>query len=119
MKSIVIAPHAERQLQRISEFTEHRWGPRQAALYTTKLLDGVFDIAANPILEDRDCSHLSDHLDASSLKYRLVGRHFIIYRKSTDAVEVLAFVSPRQNLSDENQFSEHVTMSGQTEDPAD
>ncbi|MFD2739585.1 type II toxin-antitoxin system RelE/ParE family toxin [Sulfitobacter aestuarii] len=86
---------AEDHLVEIALWTLNQFGPRQADLYETEILQRCAAIAAGSA-PSQDCTVLLD--GAEGLRFSRAGAHFIVFLDRPDAVVILDFLHASRDL---------------------
>ncbi|MFT6532796.1 MAG: plasmid stabilization system protein ParE [Limimaricola cinnabarinus] len=99
MKVWRLTPRAEESLVDIALWTLETFGPRQAEIYETELLDRCAALAAGRAAS-RDCSSLLDpDADAETdLRYARAGEHFMVFIDTPDELVILDILHGRSDL---------------------
>ena len=101
MRVYRLSPQAEQTLEDIIGWTIDRFGLEQAASYKDQLITRLSTLAADDMPHGRPCnSLLAGKRDAVDLEYYREGRHFIIYRNTSEEIFVLDFVHGSRDLDD-------------------
>jgi toxin ParE1/3/4 len=94
-----LSPQAEQTLEDIISWTIEHFGIEQAAKYKDQLINRLSMLATDDIPHGRSCnSLLTGKRNAVDLEYYRVGRHFIIYRNTSEGIFVLDFVHGSRDL---------------------
>lgn len=86
-----LAPAAQRDLSLIWDFTEERWGVRQAESYLTEIRAAIERIAYDPG-RGRACDEIREGYRRYS-----IGSHLLFYVESTDGVDVIRILHQRMD----------------------
>ena len=97
MKAWRLTPRAERSLVDIALWTLETFGPRQADIFETELLDRCAALAAGRAAS-RDCSNLLDREDEIGLRYARAGEHFLVFIDMTDELVIIDILHARCDL---------------------
>lgn len=90
---------AERTLEDILGWTIEHFGVEQAAKYKDQLISRLSTLATKDLPHGRSCnSLLVGKRNAVDLEYCREGRHFIIYRNTSEGIFVLNFVHSSRDL---------------------
>lgn len=101
MRAYRLSPQAEQTLEDIIGWTINHFGIEQATRYKDQLTSRLSSLAADDMPHGRSCnSLLAGKRDAVDLEYYREGRHFIIYRNSSEGIFVLDFVHGSRDLDD-------------------
>ena len=95
-RTVRLTRAAEASLQEIASWTLDRFGPAQAELYETELLERCRAIAEGRA-HARDCSALAP--EGRGLLYVRAGEHFLIYAEREDTVIVIEVLHSRSDLA--------------------
>ena len=99
MRSYRLSFQAEQTLENIIGWTIDHFGLDQAVTYKNRLITRLASLAVDEVPHGRPCnSLLSDKRNAVDLEYYREGRHYIIYRNTTDGIFVLDFVHGSRDL---------------------
>ena len=99
MKRWRLSPRAEQSLFDIVVWTKQNFGKNQARKYQAQLIGKIDAIATRSILPANSCSRLvPNNNQATSLRYTLIGRHYIIYRETADELQIVEFVHGARDL---------------------
>lgn len=99
MRGYRLSLHAEQTLEDIIGWTIDHFGIEQAAKYKDQLISRLSRLATDDMPHGRSCSSLlAGKRDAVDLEYYREGRHFIIYRNTSEGVFVLDFVHGSRDL---------------------
>ena len=100
MRGYRLSPQAELTLEDIISWTIEHFGIGQAERYKDQLMSRLAALAANELPHGLSCNALvGGQRDAVDLEYCVVGRHYIIYRNTLDAIVVLDFVHGSRDLA--------------------
>jgi plasmid stabilization system protein ParE len=95
-----LSPQAEQSLEEIIGWTIDHFGIEQAAKYKDQLISRLSALAAGDMPQGRSCNSLLEgRRDAADLEYYREGRHFIIYRNTSEEILVLDFVHGSRDLT--------------------
>lgn len=91
MNRFRLTPAAQRDLSSIWDFTQDRWGPRQAESYTRELRAAVERVAEDP-RRGRPCDEIREG-------YRRfgIGSHVLFYVESTAGVDIIRILHQRMD----------------------
>ena len=92
MKSIVLSPAAQADLEIIWDYTAEHWGLDQAERYTDDIRDACYDLASGH-RQGRPVN-----LRPGYLKY-LIGSHVVYFRDHSDRIEVVRILHGRMDVS--------------------
>ena len=99
MRSYRLSRQAEQTLESIIGWTIDHFGLDQAATYKNRLINRLDSLALDKVPHGRPCNNLlADKRNTTDLEYYREGRHYIIYRNTTDAIIVLDFVHGSRDL---------------------
>lgn len=99
MKGYRLSPQAELTLEDIIRWTIEHFGLEQAERYKNQLINRLSALAADELPHGLPCnSLLARQREVVDLEYYREGRHFIIYRNTTDGIFVLDFVHGSRDL---------------------
>ena len=99
MRGYRLSPQAEQTLEDIIGWTIDHFGIDQAARYKDQLISRLSTLAADDMPHGRSCnSLLAGKRDAVDLEYYREGRHYIIYRNTSEGIFVLDFVHGSRDL---------------------
>lgn len=99
MRAYRLSPQAEQTLEEIIGWTIDHFGIDQAINYKDQLIGRLSSLSADEAPHGRPCNILLfDKRNAVDLEYYREGRHYIIYRNTTDGVFVLDFVHGSRDL---------------------
>jgi toxin ParE1/3/4 len=94
-----LSRQAEQTLENIIGWTIDHFGIEQAAKYKDQLISRLSTIATNDMPHGRSCNGLlAGKRNAVDLEYYREGRHFIIYRNTSEGIFVLDFVHGSRDL---------------------
>ena len=96
MKVWRLTPRAEESLVDIALWTLETFGPRQAEIYETELLDRCAALAAGRAAS-RDCSSLLDPDADADLRYARAGEHFMVFIDTPDELVILDILHGRSD----------------------
>jgi toxin ParE1/3/4 len=91
--SLTLSPAAQQDLIDILRYTGETWGQEQLLNYRDKLNDALLLLGQNPLL-----GHCSPELPETHRLY-FVGVHVIVYRTSTESLEVLRILHQRMSIA--------------------
>ncbi|QIE48043.1 type II toxin-antitoxin system RelE/ParE family toxin (plasmid) [Pseudohalocynthiibacter aestuariivivens] len=94
-RSFRLTRRAEAKLVEIAEWTIATFGPKQAELYETELLDRCQAIL-NGQAHSRSCAILVD--DAEDLRYARAGEHFLVFLDRPDQVIIVDILHSQSDL---------------------
>jgi toxin ParE1/3/4 len=89
---LVLSPRAQRDLEKIWDDTQERWGIDQAERYTRQIWENIRSLAARPSL-GRACPELR----AGYYKYRS-GVHIVFYRLTDSGIDIVRILHERMDL---------------------
>ena len=84
-----LSPAAQRDLSLIWDYSEQRWGVRQAETYISEIRGAVERVADDP-----SRGHACDDIREGYRRYG-IGSHLIFYREQTDGVDVIRVLHQR------------------------
>jgi toxin ParE1/3/4 len=88
----IISPRAAADIDDIWEYTNERWGERQAVIYIRLIQSAIDAVAANP-KAGRTC----DEVRAGYRKYP-VGSHVVFYLVTTATITVVRILHQRMDV---------------------
>ena len=97
MKAWRLTPRAEQSLVDIALWTLETFGPRQADIYETELLDRCAALATGRAAS-RDCSNLLNREDDIGLRYARAGEHFLMFIDMSDELVIIDILHERCDL---------------------
>ncbi|BDD80771.1 toxin ParE1 [Tsukamurella pulmonis] len=86
-----LTPAARRDLSSIWDYTEERWGVRQAETYLVEIRAAIERIA-----EDPDRGRVCDDVREGYRRYA-IGSHVIFYRSRADGVDLIRVLHQRRD----------------------
>jgi toxin ParE1/3/4 len=86
-----LTPAAQHDLSAIWDFTEDRWGVRQAEVYVTEIRVAIERIADDP-RRGRACDEIREGYSRYS-----IGSHLLFYVASADGVDVIRILHQRMD----------------------
>ncbi|MCP5369037.1 MAG: type II toxin-antitoxin system RelE/ParE family toxin [Hyphomicrobiales bacterium] len=99
MKSVRLTRRAASRLEDIAAWTIDHFGPAQASKYEGQLIRRLNALAAGDPPRGRSCSLLAPGLTAAAgLLYVREGGHFIVYRETDVAIQVIDFIHGARDL---------------------
>jgi plasmid stabilization system protein ParE len=99
MRSYRLSLQAEQTLENIFSWTIDHFGLDQAVTYKNRLITRLASLALDEVPHGRSCNNLlADKRNVVDLEYYREGRHYIIYRNTTDGIFVLDFVHGSRDL---------------------
>ena len=99
MRGFRLSLQAEQTLEDIFGWTIDHFGIEQAAEYKDQLISRLSTLATDDIPHGRSCNELlAGKRNAIDLEYYREGRHFIVYRNTTEGIFVLDFVHGSRDL---------------------
>lgn len=92
MYKLLLSPEAEKDLERIYEYTFYKWNARQADKYQDALYEGMKTILSNV--------EIGESYAHSKLFYRKleINKHLIFYRTEGEICLVVRILHERMNL---------------------
>ena len=97
MKSFELTKEAKKDLRKIAEYTEKRWGRPQRNLYTKQFDDGFYLLAETPSV-GKKC----DYIKVDYRKFPQ-GSHIIFYREATKSKITIIRIL-HKNMDVESKF---------------
>ena len=94
-RSFRLTRRAEASLIEIARWTIENFGPKQAELYETELLNRCQAIL-NGQTHSRSCAVLVD--DAADLRFARAGEHFLMFMDRPDEMIIVDMLHPRSDL---------------------
>lgn len=99
MRGYRLSPQAEQTLTEIIGWTVGQFGIDQAIKYKAQLTARLSALASGQMPHGRPCNILlAGKRTVNDLEFYREGRHYIIYRNSTEGFYVLDFVHGSRNL---------------------
>jgi toxin ParE1/3/4 len=89
----VLSPRAQRDLDKIWDYSEEFWGVRQADRYVLDLRNALDRLLEHPML-----GRLVDDIRVGYRKHRC-GSHFIFYRLAGDSIVVVRILHQRMDVA--------------------
>jgi toxin ParE1/3/4 len=83
LSALRISGEAEADLVKIAEYTQSKWGPRQAEVYLAQLEDGFNLLARNPSA-GRPCEWI-----LPGIRRFEIGKHVVFYRSEFEGIRVV------------------------------
>lgn len=93
MRGYRLTPAARRDLSSIWDFTQDRWGVRQAEVYITEIREAVERVAENPE-RGRRCDEIR-----SDYRRYVAGSHLIFFVEHDDAIDVIRILHQRMDTT--------------------
>lgn len=99
MRGYRLSIQAEQRLEEIFGWTIDNFGVEQAIRYKDQLILRLSSLATGDLPRGKSCNLLLEgKREASDLEYYREGRHFIIYRNTSEGILVLDFVHGSRDL---------------------
>lgn len=99
MSAYRLSPQAAHTLENIIGWTIDNFGLDQAVKYKDQLIARLYAIADSQLPHGRSCNILlAGKRDVSDLEYYREGRHYIVYRNTSEGVWVVDFVHGSRDL---------------------
>ncbi|MFD2839627.1 type II toxin-antitoxin system RelE/ParE family toxin [Populibacterium corticicola] len=93
MRVYRLTPAAQHDLSSIWDYTEERWGIRQAELYI-----GDIRAAIERIADDAERGRPCDDIREGYRRYT-VGRHIVFYKENANSVDVIRILHQRMDVT--------------------
>lgn len=93
MKRYRLTPAAQQDLSEIWDFTQERWGSRQAETYVAEIRAGIERVAGDPS-RGRSCDEIRD-----GYRRYAIGSHLVFYIEKVDTVDVIRLLHKRMDPS--------------------
>ncbi|MDR5736182.1 type II toxin-antitoxin system RelE/ParE family toxin [Caballeronia sp. LZ025] len=93
MKSFVLSPAAEVDLDEIWDYSIENWGERQAERYIRMIQDTIIGLA-----DGTQLSHSAEHVRPNYRKV-LVGSHVLFFKEDQQVVDVIRILHQRMDSS--------------------
>ncbi len=92
MRTTVLSPRAQADVQEIWAYSRERWGPDQAEAYIRQIQRALQTLAADP-RRGRAC----DHIRAGYSRFS-VEQHVVFYRLTEEAIDVVRILHQRMDF---------------------
>lgn len=91
MAGFRFSPAAQRDLDKIFDYSVTQWGPQQAVHYAQTLRDVCIALAKNPS-QAQDCSHIR-----AGYRRGVAGQHFVYFRVEDYGIAVIRILHQRMD----------------------